>query len=81
MVTGESVSMEELGGFQGPQPDYRHGHFVAKDDADCLRLIKKLLGYLPSNHEEEPPPSPARTTRTGPTTPGTDRARRLPQGL
>jgi propionyl-CoA carboxylase beta chain len=30
-------------------------HFVAKDDADCLRHVRRLLSFLPSNNVEDPP--------------------------
>ena len=32
-----------------------NSHFVADDDKDCILQIKKLLSYLPSNHQEMPP--------------------------
>jgi propionyl-CoA carboxylase beta chain len=31
------------------------GHFTAADDAECLRMIRELLGYLPQNNREDPP--------------------------
>jgi propionyl-CoA carboxylase beta chain len=31
------------------------GHFSAHDDAECLRMIRELLGYLPQNNREDPP--------------------------
>jgi propionyl-CoA carboxylase beta chain len=31
------------------------GHFVAENDTDCLRMIRELLSYLPSNNRENPP--------------------------
>jgi propionyl-CoA carboxylase beta chain len=31
------------------------GHFVAGDDAECLQMIRELLGYLPQNNREDPP--------------------------
>jgi propionyl-CoA carboxylase beta chain len=31
------------------------GHFVAADDAECLRMIRALLGYLPQNNHDDPP--------------------------
>ncbi|HKV42899.1 MAG TPA: carboxyl transferase domain-containing protein, partial [Blastocatellia bacterium] len=30
-------------------------HFAASDDEDCLRLIRELLSFIPSNNMEEPP--------------------------
>lgn len=54
-VTGEKVSMEELGG-----PDAQMGrsgvtHFVAEDDADAMDIARHLLSFLPSNNLEDPP--------------------------
>ena len=31
------------------------GHFIAADDAECLRMIRELLSYLPQNNREDPP--------------------------
>ena len=31
------------------------GHFIAADDAECLRMIRALLGYLPQNNREDAP--------------------------
>ncbi len=52
---GEEVTHQELGG-----PDVHArlsgvAHFVAKDDKECIEIIKKLLSYLPSNNMEDPP--------------------------
>jgi len=30
-------------------------HFIAADDAECLRMIRELLSYLPQNNREDPP--------------------------
>jgi propionyl-CoA carboxylase beta chain len=30
-------------------------HFVARDDADCLAMIRELMSFLPSNNLEDPP--------------------------
>jgi propionyl-CoA carboxylase beta chain len=34
-------------------------HFAAKDDADCIVQVKKLLSFLPLNNLEDPPVAPA----------------------
>jgi acetyl-CoA carboxylase carboxyltransferase component len=58
-VTGEEVSMEALGGAKVHSEITGTAHFVAENDEACIQLIKKLLSYLPSNHEEEPPVLPS----------------------
>ncbi len=30
-------------------------HFVARDDADCLAMIRELISFLPSNNLDDPP--------------------------
>jgi propionyl-CoA carboxylase beta chain len=35
------------------------GHFIAPDDAECLRMIRGLLGYIPQNNREDPPRRPS----------------------
>src|SRR5499426_1229783 len=54
-VTHESVSAEELGGAWTHNTKSGVAHFVAKDDADCIRHLKRLLSFLPQNNLEEPP--------------------------
>jgi acetyl-CoA carboxylase carboxyltransferase component len=54
-VTGEEVSMEELGGAKVHSRKSGVAHFTAKDDEDCINLIKELLSYLPNNCDEKPP--------------------------
>lgn len=54
-VTGEQVTIEELGG-----PDVHEGrsgvaHLVADGEGEALELAKRLLGFLPQNNNEDPP--------------------------
>jgi acetyl-CoA carboxylase carboxyltransferase component len=58
-VTGEEVSMEALGGAKVHSEITGTAHFVAENDEACIQLIKRLLSYLPSNHDEEPPVLPS----------------------
>ena len=54
-VTGEQVTIDELG---GPDVhDARSGvaHLVADTERQALELVKQLLGYLPQNNNEDPP--------------------------
>lgn len=54
-VTGEIVTMEQLGGPEA-QMDYSGVvHFVAEDDDDAIAICRRLLSYLPSNNLEDPP--------------------------
>lgn len=54
-VTREEVTQEDLGG--GATHNSRSGvaHFLAGNDAECIAMIRRLLGYLPLNNMEDPP--------------------------
>jgi len=54
-VTGEEVSLEQLGGAMVHASRSGNCHFVAESDHDCLEQIRRLLSYLPQNNMEEPP--------------------------
>jgi acetyl-CoA carboxylase carboxyltransferase component len=54
-VTGEEISMEDLGGAKVHTETSGNADFFTTDDDDCLALIRELLGYLPSNNLEDPP--------------------------
>ena len=54
-VTGETVSQEELGGAMSHASKSGVAHFVAADDEDCLRQVRYLMSFLPSNNFESPP--------------------------
>lgn len=54
-ITGEKITMEELGGAKAHAEKSGVAHFTAPDDKACLDKIKKLLSYLPSNNLEEAP--------------------------
>ena len=54
-VTSEEVSFEDLGGARTHNTRSGVAHFVARDDADGIRHVKRLLSFLPSNNTEEPP--------------------------
>ena len=54
-VTGEEISLEELGGAKVHSEITGQAHFVADSDRECIEIIKKLLSYLPSHSGESPP--------------------------
>jgi propionyl-CoA carboxylase beta chain len=54
-VTHEEVSKEQLGGAMTHNSVSGVAHFAADGDEDCLRLIRELLSFIPSNNLEDPP--------------------------
>ena len=54
-VTGEDVSIEELGGAMTHATKSGVCTFVAPDEKACLDSVRYLLSFLPSNNLEEPP--------------------------
>ncbi len=58
-VTGEEVSAEELGGAMTHNATSGVAHFAATDEGECIRQIRQLLSYLPSNNLEEAPKASA----------------------
>jgi propionyl-CoA carboxylase beta chain len=54
-VTGEDVSMEDLGGAMSHSTRSGVAHFAAEDEASCIEDIQHLLSFLPQNNLEQPP--------------------------
>ncbi len=54
-VTGEDVTLEELGGAMSHATKSGVATFVAPDEKACLDDVRYLLCFLPSNNLEEPP--------------------------
>jgi acetyl-CoA carboxylase carboxyltransferase component len=54
-VTGEEVTMDELGSAEVHSQVSGVASIVAESDEDCLMIIRRLLSYLPSNNLEDPP--------------------------
>jgi propionyl-CoA carboxylase beta chain len=54
-VTGEDVSMEELGGARTHNTKSGNAHYMGSDESDAIEYVKALLGYLPQNNMDEPP--------------------------
>lgn len=57
-VTGEDVTMEDLGGATTHMTKSGVAHYVGSDEEDALDYVKDLLGYLPSNNRADPPRLP-----------------------
>ena len=65
-VTGEDVTLEELGGARTHNTRSGNAHHLAPDEQDAIDYVRSLLSYLPSNNlsltppdGNWPPPSPA----------------------
>jgi propionyl-CoA carboxylase beta chain len=58
-VTHEEVSFEDLGGAMTHNRKSGVAHFAARDEAECINLIQRLLSYLPLNNLEDPPIRPS----------------------
>jgi acetyl-CoA carboxylase carboxyltransferase component len=54
-VTGEDVTLEELGGAMSHASKSGVATFVSADEKACLDDVRYLLSFLPSNNLEEPP--------------------------
>ncbi len=54
-VTHEEVSKETLGGAETHAGRSGVAHFAAASEKDCLLMIRDLIGFLPSNNQEDPP--------------------------
>jgi propionyl-CoA carboxylase beta chain len=54
-VTHEDVTKETLGGAMTHNSVSGVAHFLAHDDAECLRMIRELLGFVPQNNRDETP--------------------------
>jgi propionyl-CoA carboxylase beta chain len=49
-VTGEEVTLEELGGARTHNTKSGNAHYLATDEDDAIAYVKALLSYLPSNN-------------------------------
>ncbi len=54
-VTGEDVTLEELGGAMSHASKSGVATFVSEDEKSCLDDVRFLLSFLPSNNLERPP--------------------------
>jgi propionyl-CoA carboxylase beta chain len=67
-VTHEEVTKEDLGGATAHATKSGVCHLTSPDDKTCIAQIRRLLSYLPSNNQEDPPflPSGDPPTRSVP---------------
>ena len=49
-VTGEEVTLEELGGARTHNTKSGNAHYLGTDEDDAINYVKGLLSYLPSNN-------------------------------
>src|SRR5882672_11216109 len=54
-VTHEDVTLDELGGADVHARRSGVAHFECDDEVSCLQLLRRLLGYLPSNSLDPAP--------------------------
>lgn len=54
-VTGEEVTQDELGGAGVHAAKSGVCHFAAEDEAEGIRTIRELIGFLPSSNREQAP--------------------------
>ncbi len=54
-VTGETVTMEALGGADTHARVSGVAHFEASDEDDLVEQVRTLLSFIPSNNLEDPP--------------------------
>lgn len=59
MVTGEKVTLEEMGGAEMHCRTSGLGDCLVEDDEEAIAAIRVWLSFLPSNWAEKPPVAPA----------------------
>src|SRR6266536_3119029 len=57
-VTHEEVTKDQLGGAHTHNETSGVAHFLCRDDAECLSMVRELLSFIPSNNLEDPPRKP-----------------------
>src|SRR6202158_753622 len=58
LVTHEEVTKDQLGGAHTHNETSGVAHFMCRDDADCLSMVRELLSFIASNNLEDPPRKP-----------------------
>jgi propionyl-CoA carboxylase beta chain len=54
-VTGEDVTMEELGGARTHNTKSGNAHYLGADEEDAIEYVKALISYLPQNNLDPAP--------------------------
>jgi propionyl-CoA carboxylase beta chain len=54
-VTGEEVTMEDLGGALSHATRSGVAHFASDSEEECLDMVRELLSFIPQNNLEMPP--------------------------
>ncbi|PWG58958.1 methylmalonyl-CoA carboxyltransferase [Bifidobacterium catulorum] len=54
-ATGETISMDELGGGYVHNATSGVAHYLGEDEADAIDYARTVLAYLPSNSDEQAP--------------------------
>src|SRR6202142_4125026 len=54
-VTHEGVTKDQVGGAHTHNETSGVAHFLCRDDAECLSMVRELLSFIPSNNLEDPP--------------------------
>jgi propionyl-CoA carboxylase beta chain len=54
-VTGEDVSMEDLGGARSHNTRSGNAHYLGTDESDAIDYVKALISFLPQNNLDEAP--------------------------
>src|ERR671923_78527 len=53
-VTHEDVTFEELGGAMTHNTKSGVAHFSCASEPECIRMLRRLVSYIPSNNLEDP---------------------------
>ncbi|HJQ92662.1 MAG TPA: acyl-CoA carboxylase subunit beta [Candidatus Thermoplasmatota archaeon] len=54
-VTGETVTMDELGGAHSHAGTSGVAHFAFESELACLQAVRELFRFIPSNNVDDPP--------------------------
>lgn len=54
-VTGEDVTLEELGGARTHSTKSGNAHYMGADELDAIEFVRDLITFLPQNNLEEAP--------------------------